>query len=127
VELAERQVHEPVVRLVAHHLPEQAPGDRADRLFAQPRENGLLDDLGDRLVAHPRQAHRREMRGLVDDPAGVGRLQQPAGHPVADLCGQDALADDVLTQEVLAHEVLQAAGQHVLAARDERGMRDGDT
>ena len=124
VELAQRQVDQAVVRLVADHLAEQAAGDRADRLLAQPRDDRLLDDLGDRLVAHPLQPHGGDVRGLVDDPPRVGRLQQPAGQPVADLGGQHPVADDVLAQEVLAHEVLQALGQHVLAARDQRGMRD---
>ena len=127
VELAQRQVHQPVVRLVAHDLAEQAARDRADRLLAQPRDDRLLDDLGDRLVAHPLQPQGGDVRGLVDDPPGVGRLEQPVGQPVADLGRQDPVADDVLAQEVLAHEVLQALGQHVLAARDQRGMRDRDS
>jgi hypothetical protein len=46
---------------------------------------------------------------------------------VARLGHLQALADDPLLQEVLPDELLQAAAQHLLALRDQRGVRDRET
>lgn len=122
--LADRQVDQPVVRAVADHLAEERACDRSDRLLAQTRQHGLIEQPRDRLVAQPVQRGDGDADDLVGRPAGVRGHERPGGGPFGDPSGQHPVADDVLAQEVVAHEVLQAASEGVLLLGDEGGVRD---
>ena len=61
---------------------------------------------------------------LVADAAGVALVAEPRADSAAQLGGVEPLTDHGFLQEVLADELLEAATQHLLALRDQRGVRD---
>ena len=122
--LVEGEVDETDVGLVADHLVEQPARHRAHRLLDEPGQHGLLDDGPHVLVGDAVQGVHRDRGDLVDEPLGVPGHEGPLGGPTGRLGVEDALADDVLVHEVLADELLEAAPDHLLLARDERGVRD---
>ncbi len=124
VRLVEDQVDQAVVRPVPDDLLQQAPGDRADRLGEEPRQQRLLDQRDHVGVTDPRQGHVQHRGGLVGDPARVVLGAEPGAEAAAEAGRVDPLADHGLVQEVLADELLEAAAELLLAPRDQRGVRD---
>ena len=118
------EVDEADVGLVAHHLVEQPAGHGAHRLLDEAWQHGLLDDGAHVLVGDAVQGVHRDRGDLVDEPLGVTGHEGPLGGPPGRLGVEDPLADDLLAHEVLADELLEAAPDHLLLARDERGVRD---
>ena len=124
VRLLQGQVDQAVVGVVGDDLLEQAACDRCDRLGLEPRDQHLLHERGDVCVAQATQTEREHGRCLGDDPVGVGGDAHPGAHPARDVGGRQSLPDHLLVQEVLGEELLQALAELVLAARDQRGVRD---
>ena len=67
---------------------------------------------------------RRDVGDLLDHPPGVRGLAGPRRHPLGDLGDPTRSRMIVLVEEVLPHEVLESLAQLILAARDQRGVRD---
>ena len=116
-----------MVRTVADHLLQQAADDGAEGLGHEPRQQHLLHQGQDVGVADPGQAEVQHGRGLVDDAPGVRLDPDPGSDPAAEVGCCHPLAEDRLLQEVLPDELLETAAELVLAARDECGVRDGET
>ena len=112
------------MEVVAQHLHQRRPQQRRDRLLAEPRHEGVRDEVGDVVVADLAERDHGHLGHLVDHAPGVGRLRQPGPDPGGDRRGGHPLADDVLLEEVLPHELLEPLAQLVLALGHERGVRD---
>ena len=105
---------------------EQVAGHRADRLADQPRQQDVLDEGADLVLADPVQRGAADPDDLGHRAAPMGRVCKPVAEPQRHLRGEEALADDLLGEEVLRDEVLQAPTELPLALGDQRGMRDRD-
>ena len=124
VRLDQDQVEQRVVGAVLDHRLQEMPGDRAQRLPHEPRQQRPADERGHVVVAQPRQRRADRPGALGHDPLGVGAGGKPLAGPAAHLGGAHLLRHHLLGEEVLGDELLQALGQAVLAGRHDRGVRD---
>ena len=98
----------------------------ADRLADQPRQQDVLDEGADLVLADPVQRGAADPDDLGHRAAPMGWVCEPLAEPQRHLRGEEALADDLLGEEVLRDEVLQAPTELGLALGDQRGVRDRD-
>ena len=104
---------------------------RAGRRPPLGRHQMFAGEVGDE-VAHVVVAERiehgdRDRRPFGADPLGVLRLAQPLAAAQRDLRARELGAHDVGCQEVRLDELAECAADLVLAARDDRGVRDRES